>query len=144
MDALTCGSVMLVADDHQAALALGEAEEVLIGVQPCLREVLRDLLPVDLVESGELRYGVVGLELRRPAAAMPGRQPGLDLGEGRAADPAADAEDVHEVVLGVREDRVMRVGGPRAVRRVGDYLAEGAPLEVGGLLSGSGYTISPS
>jgi hypothetical protein len=68
--------------------------------------------------------------LGRAAAPVPGGQARRDLGEGGPADPAAGAEDVYEMVLGVVEDRVVRVAGAGSVRRVGDDLAEGPPLIV--------------
>src|SRR5580700_5926373 len=101
-------------------------------MQAGLREVLGYLLPVDLVEAGELRDGVMRLELLGPLAPVPGREPCLDLRQGGSADPAAHAEDMHQVVLGVVEDRVMRIPVARAVLRVGDYLAEGPALIVRG------------
>lgn len=48
VDALADMTVMDIADDREAALALGEAQKLFVGMYVGLRKVLGDLTPVDL------------------------------------------------------------------------------------------------
>ncbi len=70
MNARARKTVMLIADDHEAALGFCETKEVLVRVESGLREVLGNLLPVDLVEAGELGDSMVCLKLGRPRAPV--------------------------------------------------------------------------